>query len=61
MNMEKDIIDKPRHSVGFTRLEVTAREVIEKRVKPSGKKSNSGRIYLPSEWVGCTVIIVRIN
>jgi len=59
--MNEDIIDKPRHSGGCTRFEVMAREVIEKKVKPSGRKFTSGRIYLPSEWVGCTVKIVRIH
>jgi hypothetical protein len=59
--MNKDIIDQPRSNRGFNRFEVTAREVIEKQVRPSGKKSKSGRIYLPYEWVGCTVKIVRIN
>jgi putative transposon-encoded protein len=59
--MKRHIIDKPRHSGGYARFEVTAREVIEKQVRPSGNRSKSGRIYLPSGWVGCTVKIVRIN
>lgn len=33
-------------------------EMIEKEVKPRG---NSGRVYLPSEWVGKHVKIIRID
>jgi hypothetical protein len=33
-------------------------EMIEKEVKPRG---NSGRVYLPSDWVGKLVKIVRID
>ena len=33
-------------------------EVIEKEVKPKG---TSGRIYLPSDWVGKLVKIIRID
>lgn len=33
-------------------------EVLEKRVKASG---NSGRVYLPSSWVGSKVKIVRVT
>jgi len=33
-------------------------EMIEKEVKPRG---NTGRIYLPSDWVGKLVKIVRID
>jgi hypothetical protein len=33
-------------------------EMIEKEVKPKG---NTGRIYLPSDWVGKLVKIVRID
>lgn len=54
-------MDKARRDRGFNRFEVTAMEVIEKQVRPSGRKSKSGRVYLPSEWVGCKVAIVRIN
>jgi putative transposon-encoded protein len=40
------------------RLEIYGKEMIEKRVKSSGK---SGRVYLPSEWVGLHVKIIRID
>ena len=33
-------------------------EIIEKEVKPSG---NTGRIYLPLNWVGKNVKIIRID
>jgi hypothetical protein len=33
-------------------------EMIEKKVKPKGR---TGRIYLPSDWVGKLVKIVRID
>ena len=34
------------------------KELIEKKVSLSG---NSGRIYLPSNWVGHTVKIVKVD
>jgi len=34
------------------------REMIEKEVKLSG---NSGRVYLPPDWVGRKVKIIRIE
>ncbi len=37
---------------------VFGKELIEKEVKKSG---NSGRVYLPSDWVGKHVKIIRIN
>jgi len=33
-------------------------EVMEKEVKQSG---NSGRVYLPNDWVGCRVKIIRVT
>jgi putative transposon-encoded protein len=40
------------------KFEVYGEEMIEKEVKQSG---NSGRVYLPPEWVGKQVKIIRIN
>jgi putative transposon-encoded protein len=40
------------------RFEVYGEEMFEKIVKLSG---NSGRIYLPSDWVGKHIKIIRIN
>ena len=37
---------------------VFGKEIIEKEVKPAG---NSGRIYLPLNWVGKHVKIIRID
>ena len=41
-----------------TKFEVFGEEMIEKEVKPSG---NSGRVYLPLEWVGQHIKIIRID
>jgi putative transposon-encoded protein len=40
------------------KFEIYGEEMIEKRVKSSG---NSGRVYLPPNWVGHKVKIIRIN
>ncbi|MCB2225290.1 MAG: DUF2080 family transposase-associated protein [Desulfarculaceae bacterium] len=40
------------------KFEVFGQEMIEKEVKRS---SNSGRVYLPSEWVGKSVKIIRVD
>lgn len=40
------------------KFEIYGEEMIEKEVKQSG---NSGRIYLPPEWIGKHVKIVRID
>jgi putative transposon-encoded protein len=37
---------------------VLGEEIIEKEVKPSG---NTGRVYLPLDWVGKHVKIIRID
>ena len=41
-----------------TKFEVFGEEMIEKEVKPSG---NSGRVYLPLDWVGMHIKIIRID
>jgi putative transposon-encoded protein len=41
-----------------SKFEVYGEEMIEKEVKPSG---NSGRVYLPPDWVGKHVKIIRID
>lgn len=43
---------------GVVKFEVFGQELIEKEVKKSG---NSGRVYLPPNWVGHNVKIVRID
>lgn len=44
-----------RHKVKF---EVYGEEMLEKEVKCSG---NSGRVYLPPEWVGKHIKVIRTN
>ena len=39
------------------KFEIYGEEMIEKRVKSSG---NSGRVYLPPNWVGHKVKIIRV-
>ena len=40
------------------KFEVFGEEMIEKEVKQSG---NSGRVYLPPDWIGKHVKIVRMD
>jgi len=40
------------------KFEVFGEEMLEKVVRLSG---NSGRVYLPPDWVGCRVKIIRID
>jgi putative transposon-encoded protein len=48
-------IESPPTKVKF---EIYGEEMIEKKVKSSG---NSGRVYLPPNWVGHNVKIIRID
>ena len=41
-----------------TKFGIFGEELIEKEVKPSG---NTGRIYLPMDWVGKHVKIIRVD
>jgi putative transposon-encoded protein len=43
---------------GMVKFEVYGEEMVEKIVKLSG---NSGRVYLPPDWVGCRVKIIRMD
>ncbi len=45
--------EKPR-----VKFEVWGEEMIEKEVKASG---NSGRVYLPPDWINRKVKIIRID
>ena len=47
--------ESPKSKVKF---EIYGEEMIEKRVKSSG---NSGRVYLPPNWVGHKVKIIRTD
>ncbi len=48
----------PRATQNVVKFEAYGEEMIEKVVKLSG---NSGRIYLPPNWVGHRVKIIRID
>ena len=51
------LTEEPRF-IRKTKFEVYGEELIEKEVKQSG---NSGRVYLPPEWIGKHVKIIRIE
>jgi putative transposon-encoded protein len=51
-------VDKKSISQTKVKFEVYGEEMIEKEVKSSG---NSGRIYLPPNWVGHTVKIIKVE
>jgi putative transposon-encoded protein len=44
--------------LGKVKFEVYGEEMVEKIVKLSG---NSGRVYLPPDWVGSRVKIIRVD
>lgn len=52
------VIVMPPENKTKSKFEVYGEEMIEKEVKPSG---NSGRVYLPPDWVGKQVKIIRID
>ena len=56
----KKISSKPEYpgKSPKAKFRVLGEEMIEKEVKPSG---NSGRVYLPLNWVGKQVKIIRID
>ncbi len=54
-NGKEPAVDVSRSKVKF---EIYGEEMIEKKVKSSG---NSGRVYLPPDWVGHHVKIIRID
>jgi len=62
--MAKEIIPNKNHGINNgsfaakVKFEIYGEEMIEKKVKLSG---NSGRVYLPPDWVGHHVKIVRID
>ena len=43
---------------GKVKFEIYGKKLIEKKVSPSG---NSGRIYLPPDWVDHYVKIIRVD
>ena len=52
---KEPVADPPNSKVKF---EIYGEEMLEKRVKSSG---NSGRVYLPPNWVGHKVKIIRTD
>lgn len=61
MNTDNDSnirISAENHEQGKVKFEVYGEEMLEKKVKISG---NSGRVYLPPDWVGRNVKIIRID
>ncbi|MGA3113049.1 MAG: DUF2080 family transposase-associated protein [Syntrophobacteraceae bacterium] len=50
--------NKAEATLRKVKFEVFGEEMLEKQVKPSG---NSGRVYLPPDWVGCRVKVIRIG
>lgn len=47
-----------QNTEGLISIHLEGYEVLEKEVKSSG---NSGRVYLPNDWIGGKVKIVRIT
>jgi putative transposon-encoded protein len=59
-NDNEPVVDTPDSQEMISnkvKFEIYGEEMIEKRVKSSG---NSGRVYLPPNWVGHKVKIIRI-
>ena len=54
-NNKNSAVNAANNKVKF---EIYGEEMIEKKVKSSG---NSGRVYLPPNWVGHNVKIIRID
>jgi len=52
----KSALEMPQNNK--VKFEVYGQEMIEKKVKLSG---NSGRVYLPPNWIGHNVKIIRID
>jgi len=50
--------EEERSKKGKVKFEVYGEEMVEKLVKQSG---NCGRVYLPPDWVGRRVKIIRID
>ncbi len=55
---QKNDQDMPPGMNAKVKFEVYGEEMIEKKVKLSG---NSGRVYLPPDWVDHHVKIIRID
>ena len=58
MNNKRKNLTSKDHDPKKVKFEIFGEEMLEKEVKLSG---NSGRIYLPPDWVGKHVKIIRID
>ena len=58
MNNEKEAALTTEQTSKKVKFEIYGEEMLEKEVKLSG---NSGRVYLPPDWVGRHVKIVRTD
>ncbi len=60
MPKERDYNKEPatEQFINKVKFEVYGEEMLEKEIKMSG---NSGRVYLPSDWVGHKVKIIRVD
>lgn len=56
VTQQENLTDTGKDKI-LVKFEVYGEEMIEKEVKLSG---NSGRVYLPSNWVGRNVKIIRV-
>jgi len=57
-NKSTNEYNTPPPNQNKAKFEIWGEEMIEKKVKLSG---NSGRVYLPPNWVGHDVKIIRID
>lgn len=59
-NRSYDANRYPLNSINETlaKIEIFGQDMVEKRVKAC---ANSGRVYLPPEWIGHKVKIIRID
>ena len=55
-NVEKKGNIKKKYSHRKVKFEIYGEEMIEKTVNSSG---NSGRVYLPPEWIGTKVKVIK--
>ncbi|MCM2286464.1 MAG: DUF2080 family transposase-associated protein [Desulfobacula sp.] len=56
MSDEKEERLEPDYTRRKVKFEVYGEEMIEKTVNSSG---NSGRVYLPPEWIGTKVKVIK--
>jgi hypothetical protein len=50
--------DESKNTISKVKFEIFGEEILQKEVKLSG---NSGRVYLPPQWIDKHVKIVRID